>query len=90
MPPTRSKLAGNPRAVRWPSPAVLKWVRDRVVAAGGDPDQVPDMPFRFLPLAAVKELTGLSTSTLYRMQAAGEFPRAVPVDRASVRGVGCA
>jgi len=45
---------------------------------------VPDMPFRLLNLAAVREITGLSTSTLYRMQAAGEFPRAVPVDRASV------
>jgi predicted DNA-binding transcriptional regulator AlpA len=82
---TKSKLAENPRAVRWPSPAVLKWVRDQVVAAGGDPSQVPEMPFRLLPLGAVREMTGLSTSTVYRMQAAGEFPRSVPVDRASVR-----
>ncbi|MGO9716268.1 MAG: helix-turn-helix transcriptional regulator [Steroidobacteraceae bacterium] len=43
------------------------------------------MPFKLLPLAAVRELTGLSTSTLYRMQACGQFPRAIPVDRASVR-----
>jgi predicted DNA-binding transcriptional regulator AlpA len=77
-------LSQNPRAVRWPSPAVLNWVRDRIIAAGGDPTDVPNMPFRLLPLAAVRELTGLSTSTLYRMQASGQFPKAIPVDRASV------
>jgi predicted DNA-binding transcriptional regulator AlpA len=81
---TKSKLAESPRAVRWPSPAVVNWLRDRVVAANGDSSQIPDMPFRFLKLAAVREMTGLSTSTLYRMMAAGEFPRAVPVDRAAV------
>jgi predicted DNA-binding transcriptional regulator AlpA len=77
-------LSQNPRAVRWPSSGVLNWVRERIVAAGGNPADVPDMPFRLLPLAAVRELTGLSTSTLYRMQAAGQFPKAIPVDRASV------
>jgi predicted DNA-binding transcriptional regulator AlpA len=74
-----------PRAVRWPSPAVLAWVRERIKAAGGDPTQVPETSFRLLPLSAVRDLTGLSTSTLYRMQANGTFPRPVPVDRASVR-----
>jgi predicted DNA-binding transcriptional regulator AlpA len=80
-----SHLSQNPRAVRWLSPAVLRWLRDRVAAAGGDPADVPDVPFRMLPLSEVKKLTGLSTSTLYRMQAAGEFPKAIPVDRASIR-----
>jgi predicted DNA-binding transcriptional regulator AlpA len=78
-------LSQNPRAVRWLSPAVLQWVRDRVAAAGGNPQDVPDVPFQMLPLSAVKRLTGLSTSTLYRMQSAGQFPKAIPVDRASIR-----
>jgi len=78
-------LKDVPRAVRWPSTTVLNWVRARIAAAGGDPGDVPEMSFRLLPLTAVRELTGLSTSTLYRMMAAQEFPRPVPVDRASVR-----
>jgi predicted DNA-binding transcriptional regulator AlpA len=82
---SKLKAPGIPRAVRWPSPGVLRWCRERIAAAGGQPDDVPDVPFQFLRLAAVKQLTGLSTSTIYRMQAAGEFPRAIPVDRASVR-----
>jgi predicted DNA-binding transcriptional regulator AlpA len=80
-----SHLSQNPRAVRWPSSIVLRWLRERIQAAGGDPSDVPDAPFQMLALAEVKKLTGLSTSTLYRMQAAGEFPKATPVDRASIR-----
>jgi predicted DNA-binding transcriptional regulator AlpA len=83
--PTNANLAQRPRAVRWPSTSVLNWVRARIVAGGGNPDDVPEMSFRLLPLAAVRELTGLSTSSLYRMMAAEEFPRAIPVDRASAR-----
>ena len=67
-----SHLSQNPRAVRWTSPAVLNWVRERIKAAGGDPAEVPEMPFKLLPLAAVRELTGFSTSTLY--QDAGVWP----------------
>jgi predicted DNA-binding transcriptional regulator AlpA len=79
------KIIDAPRAVRWPSPRVEAWLRERISAGGGDPAEVPATPFRLLPLAAVREMCGLSTSTIYRMMADGQFPRGVPVDRASVR-----
>ena len=79
------KFTDSPRAVRWPSPRVVEWLRARITASGGDPAEVPETSFKLLPLATVREMTGLSTSSIYRMMAAGEFPRAVPVDRASVR-----
>jgi predicted DNA-binding transcriptional regulator AlpA len=80
-----NKFIDTPRAVRWPSPRVEAWLKDRIKADGGDPEEVPSTPFRLLPLATVREMTGLSTSTIYRMMSAGEFPRAVPVDRASIQ-----
>jgi predicted DNA-binding transcriptional regulator AlpA len=61
-------------------------MRERVDAAGGDPDDIPEIsPPRFLRAPEVRELTGLCTSTLYRMMSAGEFPRPIPIDRASSR-----
>lgn len=35
-----------------------------------------DVPFLFFRLSKVCEVTGLSKSTIYRLQAAKEFPRA--------------
>jgi predicted DNA-binding transcriptional regulator AlpA len=85
--PSRSKprRLSNSHAVRWPSTAVLRWLRDRVEAGGGDPSDVPEMPFQMLQRPAVEKLTGLSRTSLYRMMSAGEFPKATSVDRASVR-----
>jgi predicted DNA-binding transcriptional regulator AlpA len=80
----RKYLEGAPRAVRWPSPRVEDWLRDRIKAAGGDPAEVPTAPFRFLPLSAVMEMTGLKNSSIYRMMKNGKFPKAVPVDISSV------
>lgn len=82
---SRKYLENIPRAVRWPSTRVEEWLRKRIQANGGDPSEVPTTPFRFLPLATVREMTGLSTSTIYRMMSDGDFPKAVAVDRASVR-----
>ena len=76
-----------PRAVRWPSTQVVQWLRARLAAAGADVADVPDMPFRFLALPAVMEMTGLSSASIYRMMGEKTFPRGIPVDRASVRGV---
>lgn len=38
---------------------------------------VPENPVKFLRLSAVCERTGLSISQIYRLQAAGKFPRRV-------------
>ena len=78
----RSRLPA--RAVAWPSMAVTRWMRQRIVVGGGNPDDVPDVfPTRFLRRPEVCQLTGLSTSSLYRMIGAEEFPRPVAIDRAS-------
>jgi predicted DNA-binding transcriptional regulator AlpA len=60
-------------AHRWPSPAILNWIRDRVP----DPKSIPDEPVRMLPLREVTVKTGLSRSTILRKMAAGEFPKPV-------------
>jgi prophage regulatory protein len=41
-------------------------------------------PLRILRLRAVKEQTGLGTSTIYLKMTRGEFPRAVPLGEAAV------
>jgi predicted DNA-binding transcriptional regulator AlpA len=63
----------------WPSAAVLNWMRARIAAAGGDPQQIPDEPFRFWRLPEVERRTGLDRSTIYRGASAGTFPRPVPI-----------
>lgn len=40
---------------------------------------------RFLRLAEVRKITGLSRSTIYRLQAEGRFPQSI---RISIRAVG--
>jgi predicted DNA-binding transcriptional regulator AlpA len=71
------------RAVAWPSPLVTNWQRERLAAADQHACIVPDEPFRFLRLPEVRAKVGLSTSTIYRLMAAGQFPRPIPIDRAS-------
>lgn len=63
-----------PRAVGWASPLVLKWLRERLVAGGGDPASVADEPFRFMRLPEVELRTGLRRSTIYRYVESGNFP----------------
>jgi predicted DNA-binding transcriptional regulator AlpA len=70
------------RAVAWPSTAVIAWIRDRVVASGGDPAVIPDEPPAMWRIPEVERRTGLSRATVYRMAGAGEFPRPI---RLSVR-----
>jgi predicted DNA-binding transcriptional regulator AlpA len=79
---SKSKLTavnGQTRAVGWTSSSVTQWQRDRITAAGGDASVVPEPPFRFLRLPEVKQLTGLSRSSLYRMCAEKKFPAPFPL-----------
>jgi predicted DNA-binding transcriptional regulator AlpA len=73
------------RAVAWPSPLVTNWQRERLASAAQNTSIVPDEPFRFLRLPEVRSRVGLSTSTIYRLMAAGQFPKPIPIDRASLR-----
>ena len=86
MPAVPPHLPGG-RAVAWPSAAIIAWLRDRVVASGGDPAVIPDEPSAMWRLPEVERRTGLSRATLYRMAATGEFPRPI---RLSVRAAECA
>jgi predicted DNA-binding transcriptional regulator AlpA len=67
------------RAVAWPSTLVLDWMRSRVVAAGGDPADIPPEPAALWRLPEVERRTGYSRPTLYRLAARGEFPRPIPL-----------
>ena len=77
----QSRLAASTRAraVAWASTAITEWQRSRMVAAGGDPSVVLSGPFRFVRLPEVKQLTGLSRSTLYRLISEDRFPASVPL-----------
>jgi predicted DNA-binding transcriptional regulator AlpA len=72
-----SAINARARAVGWPSTLITEWQRERIAAAGGDPSVVPKAPFRFLRLPEVKQLTGLSRSSLYRMISESRFPAPV-------------
>lgn len=48
---------------------------------------VPENPVKFLRLAAVRERTGLPVSQIYRLQAAGKFPRGVKLAASTVAWV---
>jgi predicted DNA-binding transcriptional regulator AlpA len=74
------------RAVGWTSTSISDWQRGRVAAAGGDPNVVPNQPFRFLRIHEVKLLTGLSRSSLYRMCAEKKFPAPIPLSSGQLGG----
>jgi predicted DNA-binding transcriptional regulator AlpA len=76
---TKRKIIPRARAVAWASTVITEWQRERIIAAGGDPSIVPDAPFRFVRLPEVKQLTGLSRSSLYRMVSEARFPAPVPL-----------
>jgi predicted DNA-binding transcriptional regulator AlpA len=67
------------RAVAWPNVEVLRWMRQKITTAGGDPKTIPDEPPAFWRVPEVCRRTGLSRATLYRFADAGHFPRAVPL-----------
>lgn len=86
MPSVPPNLPGG-RAVAWLSTAVIAWLRDRVVASGGDPAVIPDEPAAMWRIPEVERRTGLSRATVYRMAGAGEFPRPIRLSvRPSERG----
>lgn len=72
----------RPRTSRWASPDIAALQR-RILIDAGQPAAaalVPDVPVRFLPLAEVRTLLGLSTSSIYRGIAAGKIPRPISLD----------
>lgn len=67
-----------PRAVAWPNTAIVIWMRDCLVAAGADPNLIPDNePPRLLRLKEVEARCGLRRSSIYRKVAEGTFPRPI-------------
>lgn len=79
----RQMNPANARAVAWPSTSIIEWMRAKVVASGGKASAIPDMvPARFLRANEVRQLTGMSTPTLYRWMASGQFPRPTRLDNA--------
>ena len=71
------------RSVGWPSSAIEDYQRGLIAAAGQDPRQVPNEPFRIMRLPEVRQRVALSTSTIYRGISDGTFPRPIPIDRAA-------
>jgi len=70
----------SPRAVGWPSTAVIAWLRKRVVAAGCDPSVVPDVPFHIMRAPEVMKVCGFeSRTTLWRRSQDSDFPKPVPL-----------
>jgi len=61
----------------WSSVSVIAWMRERLVAAGGDPGEIADEPFSFWRLPEVERRSGLSRPTIYRLAAKGKFPRPI-------------
>jgi predicted DNA-binding transcriptional regulator AlpA len=71
------RAVGPHRAVAWASHSIAAWMRERIVAARGDPSIVPEEPFRFLRLPEVVARTGLARSSIYRRIGEGTFPAPV-------------
>lgn len=67
------------RAVAWSNNAIIGWMRQRIAAAGGDPQAIPDEPIRFLRIDEVERRTSVKKSTIYRWVADGTFPKGVPL-----------
>lgn len=87
MPSVPPYLPGG-RAVAWASTAVIRWMRARVIASGGNSSDIPDEPASLWRADVVEQRTGLSRPTLYRMAARNEFPKPIrlsvrPAERAS-------
>ena len=77
---TFKKSAKPPcRATGVPSTNIVNYVREQVEAAGGDPADVPDVPFHMMRMPEIVRFVGLSRASIYRRMARGEFPRPVPL-----------
>jgi predicted DNA-binding transcriptional regulator AlpA len=77
-------VIGRARSVGWPSTAITQWQRERIAEAGGDPSIVPETQFRFIRLSELKQLVGLSRSSIYREISFKRFPAPVPLSARSV------
>lgn len=87
--PSQTKLSH--KRVFWLREDVVAWmastygtsveaIYEGMSRAGSPPtDPLSSVPFRFLRLAQVKRLVGLSRSNIYRLAAEGAFPAAVSV-----------
>jgi predicted DNA-binding transcriptional regulator AlpA len=64
-----------PSPSAWISTQIDNWIRDQIIASGGDCSVVKDEPQKTLKLKDVIERTRLSKSSIYRQIAAGKFPR---------------
>lgn len=87
MPQVPPHLPGG-RASGWLSGAVLGWMRQRIADSGGDPTAIHDEPSALWRVSTVEARTGLSRATIYRLAAAGEFPKPIrlamrPTERAA-------
>lgn len=67
----------SPRAAAWVSILIVRWMRERLAAAGGDPSEIPDVPLEMWRLPEVKRRTSLSRASIYRLAALGQFPKPV-------------
>lgn len=79
------RIYESPRSVAWPSTVITAWIRERVVASGGDPAVVPDEPFTMLRRPEVQRRVGLSGPTIYRRIKAGTFPAPIALDEQPAR-----
>jgi predicted DNA-binding transcriptional regulator AlpA len=61
----------------------MKWLRAWLAARGVDPASIPEPPFHIVRLPELRDLTGLSTATLYRLmnEPGSTFPASIPLDR---------
>ena len=78
--PNAKPPAVSHRASGWLSSAIYSWMREKLAAAGENPDQIPaDESPRLLRLPEVRKLTGLSQTTIYERVKEGRFPRQIPL-----------
>lgn len=83
--PTSQAVNSRARAVAWALPSIRQWQRDCIVASGGDPSVVPEDAFRFVRLNEVRQLVGLSRSSIYRLVSESRFPAPVALCTVATR-----
>ena len=67
------------RVSAWPSTPIYEWAREKLRAAGQDPEQLPIPAPHLMRLPQVMVITGLKAATVYAWAAAGKFPRPIPL-----------
>jgi len=63
---------------------LLEYLLDNVVERTTSQSSPDDMPERIIRAQELQELTGLSRTTIWRMERKGEFPSRVPLSGSSV------